>query len=70
MAALELSRIGAGARDEACEHLRQAASYIRDARELVSREKGIGTEFFIEKLDDYLESTTNYISRLKKLKQN
>ena len=70
MAVLKLNGTGAQARDEAARYLQQAARQLQTARDLLSREKGIGTEFFDEKLDEFIDDAYDYVRKLNKLQRN
>lgn len=56
---IKLGRAGKMHRNNACAQLQNAINYLYQAKDLLKQEKGIGAEFFIEKIDDYIDDAKN-----------
>ena len=64
---IKLSNSGKRNRNDACENLQKVINCLNEIQTILYKEKGIGTEFLLDKIDDFKREINTCKSNMRNL---
>ncbi|SNT94207.1 hypothetical protein SAMN06297421_104179 [Aristaeella hokkaidonensis] len=64
---IKLSNSGKRNRNDACENLQKAINCLNEIQTILYKEKGIGTEFLLDKINDFKREINTCKSNMRNL---